>query len=88
MKVSHGINILNSVFNMKKLSKLVLMNLEAKELSQRQMNQIKGGNSCGCGCCYAGGGGGSSASDNGLANCKGSQSSYACGGGDWAGWGC
>ena len=79
---------------MKKLSKLVLMNLEAKELSQRQMNQIRGGEykSCGCGCCYAGDkGGGSSSDDNGLTNCRESKSSRACPDGvegDWAIWGC
>lgn len=81
---------------MKKLSKLVLMNLETKELSQRQMSQIKGGEykSCGCGCCYANentAARGSSSTDNGVANCKSDKDSFACPEGiegDWAAWGC
>jgi natural product precursor len=58
---------------MKKLSKLMLIELERKELSQREMKHVKGGNTCGCACCYAGGGGGSSINDNGGANCSGSM---------------
>lgn len=55
---------------MKKLSKLTLRNLESKELSKRQMNQVVGGwNSCSCGCCAADGGTNTLA--NGAANCKG-----------------
>jgi natural product precursor len=38
---------------MKKLNKLVLGELAKKELSQREQNNIRGGNVCGCGCCYA-----------------------------------
>jgi natural product precursor len=54
---------------MKRLSKLVLIELERKELSQREMKHVKGGNTCGCGCCYAENGGGSSSGSNGAANC-------------------
>ncbi|MDR2120444.1 MAG: TIGR04149 family rSAM-modified RiPP [Tannerella sp.] len=37
---------------MKKLSKLMLVELERKELSGRQMKNVKGGaNYCLCGCC-------------------------------------
>jgi natural product precursor len=63
---------------MKKLSKLVLFELESRELSGRQMKNVKGGvNSCLCGCCYAGSGG-SSDQNNGNANCR--SSSYSpCG---------
>jgi natural product precursor len=58
---------------MKKLSKLILVELERKELAQREMKNVKGGLSapCECGCCYAGsGGGGSSSFNNGQANCN------------------
>lgn len=72
---------------MKKLSKLVLLNLESKELNERQMSQIKGGNSCGCGCCYYGNGG-SSDRGNGLKNCSTNQHSSACASIYWATWGC
>jgi natural product precursor len=56
---------------MKKLSQLVLVELESRELSGRQMKKLKGGNHCVCGCCYAGGGGGSSSNMNADANCDG-----------------
>lgn len=74
---------------MKKLSKLVLLNLESKELNERQMSQIKGGNSCGCGCCYySPTGGGSTDRGNGLANCKENKHSGTCASKYWATWGC
>lgn len=72
---------------MKKLSKMTLVDLESKELSQRQMSQVKGGNSCGCGCCYSPPGGASS-TDNGLSNCRNGQSFLPCISPYWATWGC
>jgi len=51
------------------MQKLALVQLEQRELTNREMKQVKGGNQCACGCCdhlpgYSGN------YDNGLANCK------------------
>lgn len=42
------------------------------------MNELKGGNICGCGCCYAGQPGGSSSSANLAANAKSGYYSPGC----------
>lgn len=74
---------------MKKIQKLFLNRLTKKELTIPEMNKVKGGNQCGCGCCYDGtpgdiGHGGSSTVDNGLANCAiPTGSTVYCDGG-WA----
>ena len=54
---------------MKKIEKLSLNRLSKKELTLGEMNKVKGGNSCPCGCCYVGSGG-SASYDNGDANCR------------------
>ena len=64
---------------MKKLQKLVLVQLEQHELTNREMKQVKGGNTCSCGCCdhlpgYSGN------VDNGEANCSSSLSTNCWGG--------
>jgi len=61
---------------MKKL-KLIKLN-QNSDLSNEAMNQIKGGASCCCGCCYSGQPGGSSIDSNYNAN-YGSSSSCSCG---------
>lgn len=73
---------------MKRIEKLSLNRLSKKELTFREMNKVKGGSSCPCGCCYAGlpgdhGHGGSSDFQNGNANCSigifyGDPWSYGC----------
>lgn len=35
---------------MKKLSKIKLTNLSQEDLADREMNALRGGNNCGCGC--------------------------------------
>ncbi|MBC5643432.1 TIGR04149 family rSAM-modified RiPP [Parabacteroides segnis] len=70
---------------MKTLSRLKLNQLNAEELEQRQMNALRGGYNCGCGCNYVGLGG-SSQGDNYNANVSnGYTQSYggnvACGNG-------
>lgn len=52
---------------MKLLGRLKLNQLNAEELKQRQMNALRGGYNCGCGCNYAAQGG-SSSSENYNAN--------------------
>ncbi len=59
---------------MKKIEKLSLNRLTKNELTYGEMNKVKGGNQCGCGCCYDGtpgdiGYGGSSTESNAQANC-------------------
>lgn len=39
---------------MKKIEKLSLNRLTKKELTLGEMNKVKGGTFCECGCCYAG----------------------------------
>jgi natural product precursor len=58
-----------------RLSKLVLFELEKKELTQHEMKKVRGGNLC---CCYVGSGGGSSNADNVDANINGGLFSYNC----------
>lgn len=53
---------------MKKIEKLSLNHLSSKEMPLNEMNKIKGGSACYCGCCYSGSGG-SSFGQNGYANC-------------------
>lgn len=70
---------------MKTLSRLKLNQLNAEELEQRQMNALRGGYKCGCGCNYVGLQG-SSINDNYNANVShGYTQSYggnfACGDG-------
>ncbi|GHV34138.1 hypothetical protein FACS1894178_1050 [Bacteroidia bacterium] len=61
------------------MKNLKLNKLEERNLSEKQMNHIKGGgvgDPCGCGCCYADSGG-SSVADNAWSN---SQSGLVSGG--------
>jgi natural product precursor len=62
---------------MKKLSKLVLVELEKKELTQREMKKIRGGHSCTC-ACYSGGNSGSSpyGGSNTVANLDGNYREF------------
>lgn len=41
------------------MKKLKLNSLASKSLSETQMNEVKGGRACGCGCAYANSGGSS-----------------------------
>lgn len=50
------------------MNKIKLNKLEDNDLSKREMNQIVGGERCGCACAYAGQPGGSSTNDNATAN--------------------
>jgi natural product precursor len=59
-------------------SKNLKLNVLASEnLSKVELNQVKGGTGCGCGCCYEENGG-SSTDANGEANAKGGKSSTGC----------
>ena len=49
------------------MNKIKLNKLEENDLSKREMNQIRGGERCGCACAYSNSGG-SSTRDNGIAN--------------------
>ncbi|MBN1990534.1 MAG: TIGR04149 family rSAM-modified RiPP [Bacteroidales bacterium] len=51
---------------------LKLNKIEASKLNNREMNDVKGGAQCGCGCNYEGSGG-SSSFDNGHANYSGGK---------------
>ncbi|GHV34145.1 hypothetical protein FACS1894178_1080 [Bacteroidia bacterium] len=66
-------------FKSKKMKNLKLNKLEERNLSEKQMNNIKGGepHKCGCGCCYANSGG-SSVCANGKANAQGGIWTSAC----------
>ncbi|MCI1779800.1 MAG: TIGR04149 family rSAM-modified RiPP [Bacteroidales bacterium] len=50
------------------MKKLKLTNLENNNLSEKEMNNLRGGTSCGCACAYEGTPGGSNTSDNYNAN--------------------
>jgi natural product precursor len=64
---------------MKKLTKLKLNVLSDANLQEREMNRLKGGNTCGCSCYYEGTSKGSSSSDNRDANRDtGSASPVGC----------
>ena len=58
---------------MKKIDRIVLGQLAKKELTQRQLGKIKGGNLCTCGCCYYPNGGGADGVTNGDTNCVGNK---------------
>jgi natural product precursor len=60
---------------MKKLEKLKLNQLSKAEMEKREMNHLKGGDCCGCGCHYTGSGG-SSAYHNLNANQANGYHSY------------
>lgn len=60
-----------------KTQKIKLNNLAKNNLDNREMKELKGGNVCGCGCCYAGSGG-SSTEANGSANNKSNYYSPNC----------
>jgi natural product precursor len=62
-----------------KLKELKLNNFVNRNLNNRQMNSLRGGGVCGCGCNYAGQPGGSSSSSNSSAN---SSSGYYSPGGN------
>ena len=65
---------------MKKLSKIKLNHLNDDELKNREMNNLRGGRICGCGCNYADSGG-STTMYNGGANYKlGDDGGYSPGG--------
>ncbi|MCI1779798.1 MAG: TIGR04149 family rSAM-modified RiPP [Bacteroidales bacterium] len=53
------------------MKKLKLTNLENNNLSEKEMNNLRGGNACGCGCKYEGTPGGSTIEANGQANSDG-----------------
>ena len=56
------------------MKKIKLNVLAEKNLSELEMNQVRGGGGCGCSCYYADNGG-SSSGDNGSANNKAGLSS-------------
>ena len=56
------------------MNTLKLNTLEKNILSQKEMNNLNGGESCGCGCLYQSQGG-SSTQDNGFANSSGGKDS-------------
>ncbi len=60
------------------LKRISLKKLAENSLDNREMRNLKGGNVCGCGCCYAGTPGGSSTTDNGNANNKSNYHSPGC----------
>jgi natural product precursor len=61
---------------MKNIMKKIKLNILAQNaMKEREMNHIKGGNFCGCGCNYAGTSGGSSISSNMNANYDGNLTS-------------
>lgn len=68
---------------MKVLRKLKLNQLNAEELAQRQMNALRGGFKCGCGCYYEFDGGADVASNYNTNVSSGYSESYggnvACG---------
>jgi natural product precursor len=49
------------------MKSLKVNRIEKENLSEKEMNQVRGGNTCGCGCLYADKGG-SSTYDNANAN--------------------
>lgn len=51
---------------MKLLDRLKINQLNVEELEQKQMNALKGGYNCGCGCNYVGNGGSSMGSNYGA----------------------
>lgn len=70
-----NINKLN-YFLMVKLQRIKLTRLENSELQEREMKNLVGGQSCGCGCHYMGSLGGSTTQDNLTANQKYGYFSY------------
>ena len=58
-----------------KLKKLKLNQLLEDDLNNREMNSLKGGNTCSCSCYWADYPGGSSIADNRSANHSGGQTS-------------
>jgi natural product precursor len=69
---------------MKDFKKLKLTQLGQLNLTEREMNILKGGGTpgdCCCTCQYAGSGGGSSTADNDAANNKEGKHSPGCGSG-------
>jgi natural product precursor len=57
------------------MKKMKLNALENQSLNNKEMNAVRGGDGCGCGCNYAGTEGGSSTSDNASANNAGGLTS-------------
>lgn len=61
---------------MVKLKKIKLTRLETSELQEREMKNLVGGQTCGCGCHYDGTSGGATSADNARANAQYGYSSY------------
>ena len=66
---------------MKKLSKIKLTNLSQEDLADREMNALRGGNNCGCGC----NNGGPSSKHN-VADYNWNGNLYSPGGNDYCSW--
>jgi natural product precursor len=64
------------------MKKMKLNALENQNLSNKEMNKVRGGDGCGCGCAYANSGG-SSTGDNANANAAGGLHSPGTGGGGY-----
>lgn len=68
---------------MKELKKLKLTKLSLEDLAEKQMDALRGGYNCGCGCHYSFGYGGSPKAENYNANLARGLNSYggniACG---------
>jgi natural product precursor len=60
------------------MKNLKLNQLAQQNLSNKEMNAVKGGGSCCCGCLYQGQPGGSTSNANCLANTDGGLSSPGC----------
>lgn len=61
---------------MVKIQRIKLTRLECNELQEREMRNLVGGQSCGCGCHYAESQGGSAIRDNMNANSAYGYTSY------------
>ncbi|MCH4895908.1 rSAM-modified peptide [Marinilabiliaceae bacterium JC040] len=59
-----------------KMKKIKLNNLSARKMSEKQMNVINGGNSCGCSCYYHNRGGSSESSNYSANNESGLYSKH------------